>query len=131
MKFKFYYRIKRRHDEDEKILFLDKNQGYDFIERWCYGKEKKGKFIIKDENKYKISRYIAIDNSQNKCIIREFKTLDGCKKFLLEDLNYNQVVYWELKEIKRSKRFFYLKYYIGILFLFIISFSFSHYIVNR
>ena len=38
MKFKFYYRIKNRCNEYEKILFLDKNMGYDFIERWCYGK---------------------------------------------------------------------------------------------
>lgn len=131
MKFKFYYRIKNRRNEYENILFLDKNMGYDFIERWCYGKGEKKKFIIKDESKYKISKYIAIDNSQNKCIIGEFKTLDGCKKFLLEDLNYNKVIYWELKKLKRSERLFYLKYYITIFFLFIISFLFSNYIVSR
>ncbi|MCX0365527.1 hypothetical protein LI058_15960 [Clostridium perfringens] len=131
MKFKFYYRIKNRRNEYEKILFLDKNMGYDFIERCCYGKGEKKKFIIKDESKYKISKYIAIDNSQNKCIIGEFKTLDVCKKFLLEDLTYNKVIYWEIKKLKRLERLFYLKYYITIFFLFIISFLFSNYIVSR
>lgn len=106
--------------------------GYEFIEKWCYGKAEKIKVIIKDESKYKINKYIAIDNSKNKCIVEEFKTISGCKKFLLEEgLTYDDVVYWEIKKIKKTHALIFLKYYIIILFLFIVSFLFSNYIMSN
>ena len=129
MKFIFFFVIKKRFNDNEKILSLDKNIGYEFIEKWCYGKAERIKFIIKAESKYEINKYIAIDNSENKCIVEDFKTISGCEKFLLEGLSYDEVVHWEIKKLKKTERMFFLRYYIIMFFVFIVLFLFSNYIM--
>lgn len=99
-----------------EIKYITEEQAERIIERWCDGKSEQGIYIaaFKENDKY-----IAIDNSTNECWVEEFRTLKGCKKYLLEFWEYEEVLEWETKRFKRIEKALYIIYYllIGIFIL--------------
>ncbi|MDU1966398.1 hypothetical protein [Clostridium perfringens] len=99
-----------------EIKYITEEQAERIIERWCDGKSEQGIYIAACKEN---DKYIAIDNSTNECWVEEFRTLKGCKKYLLEFWEYEEVLEWETKRFKRIEKALYIIYYllIGIFIL--------------
>ncbi|MDU3018532.1 MAG: hypothetical protein E7B46_06955 [Clostridium perfringens] len=99
-----------------EIKYITEEQAKRIIESWCDGKSEQGIYIAACKEN---GKYIAIDNSTNECWVEEFRTLKGCKKYLLELWEYEEVLEWETKRFKRIEKALYIIYYllIGIFIL--------------
>lgn len=94
-----------------EIKYITEEQVERIIERWCDGKSEQGIYIAACKEN---DKYIAIDNSTNECWVEEFRTLKGCKKYLLEFGEYEEVLEWETKRFKRIEKALYIIYYLLI-----------------
>lgn len=106
-----------------EIKYITQDQAESIIEKWCYGKAELGRYIAVYKDTYALDKYIAIDNSTNNCWVEEFRTLKGCKKYLLEGLDCEEVLIWEAKEFKRKEIILYIIYYL-VMFIFVLSLMF-------
>ncbi|EHK2305567.1 hypothetical protein LI063_05840 [Clostridium perfringens] len=99
-----------------EIKYITEEQAKRIIESWCDGNSESGIYIAACKES---DKYIAIDNSTNECWVEEFRTLKGCKKYLLEFWEYEEVLEWETKRFKRIEKALYIIYYllIGIFIL--------------
>lgn len=105
------------------IKYITDDQARGIIESWCYGKAELERYIVVCKETYALDKYIAIDNSTNQCRVEEFRTLKGCKKYLLEGLDYYEVLIWEAKEFKRMEIRLYIMYYL-LMFILVLSLMF-------
>lgn len=100
-----------------EIKYITEEHAKRIIEIWCDGKSEPGIYIAACKGN---DKYIAIDNSTNECWVEEFRTLKGCKKYLLEFWEYEEVLEWETKRFKRIEKALYIIYYLLII-IFILS----------
>ena len=107
----------------KSIKYITQDQAKAIIESWCYGKSESGRYIAVYKETYALDKYIAIDNSTNYCWEEEFRTLKVCKKYLLEGLEYEEVLAWEAKEFRKREVTLYIIYYL-LIFIFILSLMF-------
>ncbi|EHK2386676.1 hypothetical protein [Clostridium perfringens] len=99
------------------IKYITEEQAKRIIESWCDGKSEPGIYIAACKEN---DKYIAIDNSTNECWVEEFRTLKGCKKYLLEFWEYEEVLNWEKENFKRMEIALYIIYYL-LIAIFILS----------
>ena len=100
-----------------KIKYITEEQAKRIIESWCDGKSEPGIYIAACKEN---DKYIAIDNSTTECWVEEFRTLKGCKKYLLEFWEYEEVLNWEEENFKRMEIALYIIYYL-LIAIFILS----------
>ncbi|PWX59063.1 hypothetical protein CYK85_15000, partial [Clostridium perfringens] len=91
-----------------EIKYITEEQAKRIIESWCDGKSEPGIYIAACKEN---DKYIAIDNSTNECWVEEFRTLKGCKKYLLEFWEFEEILVWETKRFKRIEKALYIIYY--------------------
>lgn len=108
---------------DKNIRYITEEQAKSIIRSWQYGNSEPGRYIATCKDNYALNKYIAIDNSTNECWEEEFRTLKGCKKYLLEGLEYEEVLAWEAKEFKKREITLYIIYYF-VMFIFVLSLMF-------
>ncbi|EDT22794.1 Gp31 protein [Clostridium perfringens B str. ATCC 3626] len=99
------------------IKHITEEQAKRIIEGWCDGKSEQGIYIAACKEN---DKYIAIDNSTNECWVEEFRTLKGCKKYLLEFWEYEEVLNWEEENFKKMEIALYIIYYL-LIAIFILS----------
>ncbi|WP_419867358.1 hypothetical protein [Clostridium perfringens] len=99
------------------IKYITEEQAKRIIESWCDGKSEPGIYIAACKES---DKYIAIDNSTNECWVEEFRTLKGCKKYLLEFWEYEEVLNWEEENFKRMEIALYIIYYL-LIAIFVLS----------
>ncbi|HAT4336743.1 TPA: hypothetical protein I9092_002166 [Clostridium perfringens] len=104
---------------NKNIKYITEEQAKSIIRSWQDGNSEPGRYIATCKDNYALNKYIAIDNSTNECWVEEFRTLKGCKKYLLEFWEYEEVLEWETKRFKRIEKALYIIYYllIGIFIL--------------
>ncbi|MBO3416808.1 hypothetical protein [Clostridium perfringens] len=100
-----------------EIKYITEEQAKRIIESWCDGNSEPGIYIATCKEN---DKYIAIDNSTNECWVEEFRTLKGCKKYLLEFWEYEEVLNWEEENFKRMEIALYIIYYL-LIAIFILS----------
>lgn len=100
-----------------EIKYITEEQAKRIIESWCDGKSEPGIYIAACKEN---DKYIVIDNSTNECWVEEFRTLKGCKKYLLEFWEYEEVLNWEEENFKRMEIALYIIYYL-LIAIFILS----------
>ncbi|WEV23408.1 hypothetical protein [Clostridium perfringens] len=100
-----------------EIKYITEEQAKRIIESWCDGKSEPGIYIAACKEN---DKYIAIDNSTNECWVEEFRTLKGCKKYLLEFWEYEEVLNWEEENFKKMEIALYIIYYL-LIAIFILS----------
>lgn len=100
-----------------EIKYITEEQAKRIIESWCDGKSEQGIYIAACKEN---DKYIAIDNSTNECWVEEFRTLKGCKKYLLEFCEYEEVLNWEEENFKKMEIALYIMYYL-LIAIFILS----------
>lgn len=100
-----------------EIKYITEEQAKRIIESWCDGNSESGIYIAACKES---DKYIAIDNSTNECWVEEFRTLKGCKKYLLEFGEYEEVLNWEEENFKRIEIALYIIYYL-LIAIFVLS----------
>lgn len=105
------------------IKYITEEKAKSIIRSWQDGKSEPGIYIATCKDTYALNKYIAIDNSTDECWTEEFRTLKGCKKYLLEVWDYEEVLDWEAKEFKRREIILYIIYYL-VMFIFVLSLMF-------
>lgn len=100
-----------------EIKYITEEQAKRIIENWCDGNSEPGIYVAACKEN---DKYIAIDNSTNECWVEEFRTLKGCKKYLLEFCEYEEVLNWEEENFKKMEIALYIMYYL-LIAIFILS----------
>lgn len=101
------------------INYISKKQSEEFINNWLSGNTLP---LEKYISCYGTNPYVAIDNSTNECWTEEFKTKEGCERYLLYFEDVEEVRAWEENRLRKIEISIYGVYYLLIFSMILVLF---------
>lgn len=90
-----------------RYKFISLEEYEDFTTRWSKREVPEGIYVLE-----KKECYMVIDNKSLK--VKHFKTIEGCEKYIKDEMTAEEVRTWEEKRYKRQEKLTYILYYLLI-----------------